>query len=290
MRRSIHEIILETFNIRAELQKLDNLFFDRETVPIYGDIFTQSCTMYFFANENFHRWPFSGTCTDLEEYVDRLNENGNYRLNFDFANSNFSDEEILEIAFGNTEFYYNMINFIEFVIENSFYSTSVSTTDDITLFKKMSDILDIIIEHINGKPVELEPLKYIVIPNNEEAIAVAESVENLDTSKIILKYNHFKTKGDLEAKKSILRHLFIDIEKKGTRSVSMDDFCFILNEADIRHNNSGKKGKSITTGMTELQIEEVYDVAYRLYLMAKLDKEYKDSIKGKVNEYKNRLL
>jgi len=291
MRRSIHEIILGTFNIRDELQRLDTLFYVKKTVPI--SINTGYCmvTMFSFVNDCFNMWPFTGTCIDLAEYVKKLNaDNDYYRLDFDFSSIDFENEELLEIAFGNVEFYYNMHKFIKYIMDSNIEFCSHEGDFDLGLFRKMGSVLDIVIDHINAKAVELEPHKYIIIPNNEEVIAAAECVENLETSKIILKYNHFKTKGDLEAKKSILRHLFIDIEKKGARSVPMDDFCFILNEADIRHNNSGKKGKSITTGMTEDQIEEVYDVAYRLYLMAKLDKEYKDIIKSQVTEYKNRLL
>jgi len=289
MRKSIHEIILDGFDLRTELQRIDNLFFDRDTIPTEPLPEAEMCTMYRFAKVYFNKWPFTGTCIDLEEYVSKLNEDEHYKLNFDFSSVYFEDAEMMEIAFGNTEFYYNMYKFIENILNNDADFQLTIQRANLSLFYKMGDVLNVIINHIYAKPIELETLKYILIPNNEEAIAVAECVENLETSKIILKYNHFKTKGDLQAKKSILRHLFTDIEKEGARSAAMKDFCCILNKADIRHNNTGKNGKSITTGMTDEQIEEVYDVAYRLYLMAKLDEEYEDMLKDKVKEYKSRI-
>lgn len=290
MRRSIHEIILETFDVIEELQRLDNLFFNQDFFCVGDEYENEWLSMHKCINEHFHLWPFSGTCLDVDEYINKLDRDDNYVLcaEPEALKAYLLTEDkakVLEIAFGNVEFFYNMYRFVNDVLMGELRMIDSKRTAMKVLFK-IKTVLDTIISNIHAKPVELEPNKFILIPNDEEVIAVAELAENIDTSKSILKYNHFKTKGDLEAKKSILLQLYLDIEKNGKRSAAKNDFDYILNNADIRHNTSELNGNAITTYMKDETIEEVYDVAFRLYLLVKLENEYKDKLKDKVEGYK----
>lgn len=290
MRRSIHEIILETFDITEELMRLASLFFTQDFYLTGRSFGAKWISMAQCINLYFHHWPFAGTCLDLNDYIEKLSQDDSYLLNIDPIDlqeylHRKSMAELLETAFGNVEFFYNMFRFASDMLYADMKIVEIEKIEEKVLVK-MNTVLDTIISNIHAKPIELEPNKFILIPNDEEVIAVAELTENIDTSKSILKYNHFKTKGDLEAKKSILRQLYLDIEKNGKRSEAKKDFDYILNNADIRHNTSELNGNAITTYMEDETIEEVYDVAYRLYLLVKLENEYKDKLKDKVEGYK----
>lgn len=108
----------------------------------------------------------------------------------------------------------------------------------------------------------------VVVPNNAIAEEAAEILCQTDpkTALELLKYNHRSNKGDIEAKRKILRNLGNAIEplldgqhKKDTE----DTIGYIINNFNIRHNNeNGKDKKEFFTKLSEREKELWYDRLY----------------------------
>lgn len=117
---------------------------------------------------------------------------------------------------------------------------------------------------------------YICVENKPEAMAVAEIVDD-NLSYSVLEYNHFRIKGNLGKKKNILKNMADDIEPE--RSVlrginkKLSDELFLLLNKFIRHNNEDNE---YITSLDEVELEEIYDEIYQIWLLAKLELERKN--------------
>lgn len=112
---------------------------------------------------------------------------------------------------------------------------------------------------------------FIIVEKSPAAEAVAEIVDD-DLSYKVLEYNHFRLKGDLEAKKSILKLMADDIElqRKQLKGINgnLDSQLFQMLNKFIRHNNSDEEFLKL---MTDEELEGWYDETYQLWLLAKLE-------------------
>lgn len=278
MRKSIHDILSESCNIRYDLIKLYDIF----TRPEITNIAPYS--LYGLANIYFYKWPYSGTCLSLDEYIDIVGLYNSDNIN------NADSHQITDIVFHNLEFYINMMDLIDIIVLEKFGKHSLfSGVIKNQRIKIFVQIIDNLLEVISAKKIEIEPHKFIVVANNEEAVAVAEISKNNQISIEVLRYNHFKVKGDISAKRNILIALAHDFEKdrKKSNNKAGEDFFFIVNKSNIRHNHEKNPDSHITTNMSDDEIEEVYDLAYRLYLTAKLNHEYNNIMSEQVSKYKS---
>lgn len=282
MRKSIHEILVESYDICDELEKLQNIY--KYSDSIFDS--NSALSLYEYNKKYFSQYTLKKTCFDLDEYIDKINP----FINFPFIKG-CGQEAIIEAAFTAIEFYYNMIEFANRTIQYLRSRVSISRHVDyrgLYAFEMMQVIIAELFDQIQGKAIEIEPEKFVIITVNDEAVAVAENAKNANTALLVLKYNHFRIKGDLAAKKIILFALANDLEPERAilKSQACDDFFFIVNNADIRHNNTEKNGKSITNDLSDPEIEAIYDLAYNLYLLSKLSLEYNNSWQMAIKSYK----
>lgn len=113
---------------------------------------------------------------------------------------------------------------------------------------------------------------YPINKNLENAVSHAP---NEKTAIDMIEYTHIGNKGNLEAKKQILKKLADAfeperriLEESGYKALATD-LGFLFNSIDIRHNN--KKGPNEYNFVNEMSIptlEKWYDYTYDLYLLA----------------------
>lgn len=281
VRKNIFDTITSLYDIREEITQLQILFYKGYIIQYPGD---NNATMYYLASDRFNHWSGASTCINLDAYISKLNTVSAYRIfDYDFLPIN-DNEDIEEIAFGNVEFYLNMFEFCK--KELTMYAKLCDTEPEefyTDLFLKFRQNIEVLVDHMSAKIVTIDKDKYVIVPNDEAVTTVVEGINDEGTKKSLLIYNHFSMKGDLDGKATILRKLFVDVDDTGNRSEATDDFRFIVNEADVRHNNTGKKkNRALIGGMDEKQVEELYDLAYRLFVCGKLADEYKGELKSKV--------
>lgn len=112
---------------------------------------------------------------------------------------------------------------------------------------------------------------YIIVPASPQALAVAEIVKP-ELAVSVFEYNHYRLKGQLTEKLSILKLLADDIEpfRSELNAISRNSTNYLFRSLNffIRHNNQEKiEAKELSS----IEIEEWYDDIYQMYLLAKLE-------------------
>lgn len=126
--------------------------------------------------------------------------------------------------------------------------------------------------------------KYLIIQKDAAISEVVDIVED-SLAKIILEYNHYVLKGDLERKKNILVKVANALEPKkseikGINFQLFKDYFYLINNMDIRHNNCDSSDKSnynkYFDKLTIKEKEEWYDEIYQMGLLIFLLLENKE--------------
>lgn len=109
----------------------------------------------------------------------------------------------------------------------------------------------------------------IIVEVNPIAVEVADCVPEL--ADVIMEYNHYLLRGDLNRKSELLVALAKALEpyRKDLKAICPtveDDFFYLVNNMDIRHNNcasiDGKNYNSKFDSLSSKQKEEWYDLTY----------------------------
>lgn len=151
----------------------------------------------------------------------------------------------------------------------------VGTNRDYTLF--LLNHIESLVEKIGYMPNRIGNITDFV-PKNQAAIAVAEIIEE-DLAYDVIEYNHHSMCGNLSAKGTVLRKLGNQLEPRRS-SLEMvnkelsDNIFFILNNMNLRHNNStqgDKNYKPFVCKMPKSELEIWYDELYQMCLLAFLE-------------------
>ena len=131
---------------------------------------------------------------------------------------------------------------------------------------------DYVIELINYEFIyDKEENVYILIPKNQESIAVAEIVDE-KIAYMTLEYNHHSMKGDLHRKKTTLKFMADDIEpqRKVLSSINntLSNNLFQMFQKFVRHNN---EENPYIKSLSKEELESIYDDIYQMWLLAKLE-------------------
>ena len=187
-----------------------------------------------------------------------------------------------------------LLNYIELILNlmiliNRYISTSVDKIGNI-LINNINDLL----EDLNYEKIHQQDLgRVIITEKNKLTTAVAEIRPEI--IKPVIEYRRFSLKGDIEAKRNILKTLANEVEplrktfKGTTYSPFVEDTFYFLNSLNIRHNNiEGSKAQPIVAKMSDDELEEWYDRTYDMILgVFVLEKYLKD--KNKIDTLKNNL-
>ena len=136
-----------------------------------------------------------------------------------------------------------------------------------------------------------------IVETNAVAMHVADIVPEL--ADVIVEYNHYLIRGDINRKQELLKKLADALEprKKELNNCCKglsDDFFYLANNMNVRHNNSNaadtKKYNAVFASLNKEQQEKWYDTIYEqglaLFVMleqqnrSKLIKDYKSKSPG----------
>ncbi len=96
----------------------------------------------------------------------------------------------------------------------------------------------------------------------------------------MIEYNHHSIKGNIEAKKGILLKLveLLEPKRKDLSNTLGSDLFFLINNFNIRHNNTDpndkSKYKSKVAEMPADELEHIYDEVYQMCLLAFMELEH----------------
>ena len=274
MRKSIFQIIEENDNLERKIGRIVQLFQNELIVVLQSKNVTESYSMKTVIDEGlFKTWKQRRYCVNLDEYLEIL-EYEDLCLNRDM-------ESFIVI----TELVYN---FWMLIYTNIYCGEQPQYKQvECTEFLRVKMMLDEYLSQCNHRAVHYpEEEKVLVVPDNEAVTAVVEIVD-APLAMEILQYNHHSLKGNLNAKKSILRNLgdALELRRKELHKVdsTLETTIFhILNSMGIRHMNAKNEANVVKVGN---DLEYWFDELYQMMLLAFLRM---DNVK-RMNKYEEEL-
>lgn len=143
------------------------------------------------------------------------------------------------------------------------------------IIKKIIYIINYDLESLNYTVSKMSDDQYIIIQKNAAVSAVVELAEPTIADSI-LEYNHYVLKGDLEKKKNILIKIAASLEPKksgikGINNQLCNDYFYLINNMNIRHNNCDKTDKEKYNEKFDIlkseEKEEWYDNIFQMSLL-----------------------
>ncbi len=152
-----------------------------------------------------------------------------------------------------------------------------------TLFSLFENIDSCLSELNMQRKNDSESLRCLIVEINPAATIAADGLAT-GTALKVFEYNHYLLKGDLDKKREILKHLAGVVEPLGKKLSSIgygvidENARFLLNNMNIRHNNlEGKNKNPLLEGISESELEEIYDKTYELILLCLNINNYLDN-------------
>lgn len=276
-RKSIFDLLTETYDIQNELIKIRMLFHSKlvqiTKVDSYGRALQQDLEIETLVNQNFLEWKSRGTCLNCPNMRKELN--------------------VEERQVPNTKDLNEVLKYLEYYCNIVKYFIDLSTNYNIECkpnFFMLIENIDKLLDHIHHERKTFEDEeKVILVPKNAAATAVAE-ISSKDTAMAIVMYHHRLLKGNLEKKSSLLSNIAKEYEHLLDHGVSGFSEYFsktkgLLNNLNIRHNNTnGKHQKDIIKNMPKEELEGWYDETYKMLLFCVLIKDNLER-KDKVSDF-----
>lgn len=270
MRKNFAEVLKENnVNIRLEYDKLYSILYSKNIWLSNG----QFISLHDLINSNFMTVSFRKTCLSLDEFNDA---NGFYFTQFP---QDVDTETVVSIS----EYIWNMLQSIQNQIACN-YPPLINVN---LYYKQILAVVEAI-----GYSIQNQNGYTIFVPKDNIAISVAESTiiaENVSYK--VIEYNHHCNKGNIEAKKAILLKFakLLEPKRKELSSQLNSDLFYVINNFNIRHNNTDpndkSKYKSKVAEMPANELEHIYDEVYQMCLLAFMELEHAER-KGWIGELK----
>ena len=272
-RRNFFDRLVRTFNFQKEYQKIESLVLQPHS--LHGYSIEDSIERY------FKDWKYNANYLSFKELRDQLG--------FTFERDGYYDLPSGIIKDVNDFFDYceMIINMIVLLPEEEAEYHGKNVNEIIRLIDYDLDFLNHRIRKIDDK--------YLIIQKDATASEVVDIVED-SLAKIILEYNHYLLKGDLEKKKNILIKIANALEPlkgeiKATNYQLYKDYFYLINNMDIRHNNCDSSDTSNYNAyfdkLTINEKEEWYDEIYQMSLLIFLLLENRNQTK-KISDLKSK--
>jgi len=260
IRRNFFEQIERDLDLRAEYQKIETAVCSEQ----YGH-----GTLNSIISDSFMLWPKRDTFMSFKELRDHLG----FPVSRQSGTPFFTAAENLSLAkfFTYCEMIENLI--VDLNLTSVMCNEMLSGPDVVEKVRSVIR-LDIAKANCEFKPIDRG---MIICEKNPAATAVAEIVPQ-DLAHCVIEYNHYLLKGDLQRKKEILLALGAHFEPERSKLERLGeqvvaDLFFLLNNVNVRHNNTQKNGpyyKPCVAEMSRPALENWYDETYQLALLAEL--------------------
>lgn len=275
-RKNFFELMEREVNFQDEYEKIENAIINDNLYGSLDDVIEKV----------FNEWKYRKNYISFWELRCQLNftysESEEYGVKYEPDRKSIKMNDFLTYA----EMILNMLTLLN--EQNSLlYTSKIQLVRETILYD---------LEKINYEPIEQNKGQIMIVQKDAAVSAVVDLVET-DLARTILRYNHYLLKGDIEAKKEILRKIADALEPRRRELESVNkslasDFFLLVNKMNIRHNNcdASDKAKYVEAfaKMTKKQKENWYDEIYQQGLMAFLTLEQAERNK-RIAEFKKNL-
>lgn len=249
MRKHFFELLERKIDYQFEYEKLEEMVvvehFDNHSWGVGYSI--NDCI-----EQNFRSWKKRGRYTTFQEVRDQVG------VGFYYKNSQYYFQKDIDIEkyFAYCEMLLNVL----YLITGSF-----------TPYQHIQDICDTIKATVEDSGFEIRTINETIqiVEKDAVAIEVAEIVPEL--SDVIIEYNHYLLRGDIQRKRELLKHIADALEPKRRElevinNTVTSDFFNMINNMNIRHNNidPSQKGRYVPgfANLTNEEQESWYDIIY----------------------------
>ena len=275
-RKNFFELMEREVNFQDEYEKIENAIINDNLYGSLDDVIEKV----------FNEWKYRKNYISFWELRCQLNftysESEQYGVKYEPDRKSIKMNDFLTYA----EMILNMLTLLN--EQNSLlYTSKIQLVRETILYD---------LEKINYEPIEQNKGQIMIVQKDAAVSAVVDLVET-DLARTIIRYNHYLLKGDIEAKKEILRKIADALEPRRRELESVNksltsDFFLLVNKMNIRHNNcdASDKAKYVEAfaKMTKKQKENWYDEIYQQGLMAFLILEQAERNK-RIAEFKKNL-
>lgn len=272
-RRNFFDRLARTIDFQREYQKIESLVLQPHS--LHGDSIEDSIERY------FKNWKYNANYLSFKELRDQLK--------FTFVRDGYYDVPSGHIKDANDFFDYceMIINMIVLLPEEEaeYHENNVN---------EIIRLIDYDLNSLNHKIRKIDD-KYLIIQKDATVSEVVDIVK-VSLAKIILEYNHYLLKGDLEKKKNILVKIAnaLEPQKSEIKAINYQlfkDYFYLINNMDIRHNNCDSSDTSNYNAyfdkLTIEEKEEWYDEIYQMSLLIFLLLENRNRTK-KISDLKSK--
>lgn len=265
IRRNIFEIIAEQRDSQTDFKRLTSFF---RSKPIISCGMREYSLEQFVARFCFDKWRGNRFCVDLKDF---LNSAHYPDVLFGFE----TPEEIQEKMLIAIETVYNLW----YVADNFLKQEAIEgrTWNVLPSFVRIKDMLDELLSGMNNKAIRDKEKEQVLIIENDPAVTSVVEIVDPPLAAPLLRYHHHLLRGNVEEKKKILLELGGDLEPrrgelKGINKPLEDNIFYILNNFNIRHNNTdGSKLNEYVASIKPDELESWYDDLFQMILLAYLE-------------------
>jgi len=180
------------------------------------------------------------------------------------------------------EYFSNLINLIDLKSDKEIYLERKE-------YVMLKEDIEQLVSYLQHQLIYNDEDESVIIAEINPVATAAANLVDIEIAMKIFKYNHYLMKGDLKNKRDILLSIANSFEsikselKKYNQAAIVDKVGFLLNNINIRHNNlEGSGKKEFTANMNEKELENWYDTAYDVLLLAILTHDYIKNVKPKI--------
>ncbi len=251
MGKHFFESLQKKTDFQKEYEKLEHIVVVEKT---YNYELHKTESINSWIEEHFREWPGRQNFTTFAELREHLG--------FSFS---LRDEDCFVFHTGNNINTYFL--YCEMIINLMFDIRYNKSKYIIGQFKCFIDTARYVIEKA-GFEIRQVIDEYQIVEKNAVAIQAVETIPELDD--VIIEYNHYLLKGNLVRKQELLKKIADAMEPKrkiinGIDRRMADDFFMMVNNLNIRHNNTDPSDKNYrprVATMNKTEIEKWYDLIY----------------------------
>lgn len=262
MRKNIFDLIKESYNFSNDIERIHQMVFNEKTIYIsnYYSAHSEYSIGKYVSDECFKDWKGRGHCIDLKDFLKSAN--------YDFLRED--GKKFIESFLLFLELILNIYN-----LANNNLKRQSEFSDPIGNYFHVLDVIKDCLDTINYKAYYYEDKEIVLLVENREEVTAVADILPQELAIDVIKYNHHTLKGNIAMKKAILLRLGSELEPQRTVLNSKDkeleaNIFFMLNNLNLRHNNTVEGDKCYKKKVAEMKLEELevwYDELYQLILI-----------------------
>lgn len=223
---------------------------------------------------------------DIERYFINWKYKANYLSFYEIREQlgfTYGFNGVVAVSYGSIDSINDFFDYCEMIVNMIYIIPEGKRLSHLDNINKIKRLVNYDLNSLNHEFRKIDD-KYLIIQKDAAVSEVVDIVED-PLAKIILEYNHYLLKGDLERKKAILLKIVHALESKKQEIKKINyqlhsDYSYLINNFNIRHNNcdisNTKNYNEKFVKMSDQEKEEWYDEIYQMGLLIFLLLENKE--------------